>query len=123
MIEWYLRGLEGMLAPEDFQVLLRDDVRWTRDGKTWVEGKDEVVQQIESWQGSVESVKIEMQQMQDYEDGCVKVDFVVHSDIRKENTIYQVLQGVMAIYMIEDQKLFEIGEFWQAVPPEARGYQ
>ncbi len=123
LIGLYLLGLEGVLGREDFEVLLSDDVRWSRDGKTWIDGKAAVLQQIEDWQGSVESVRIEMREMQDYEDGCVKVNFVVHCEVRKEDTVYEVLQGVMAMYMTANQKLEEILEYWQAVPPAAREYQ
>jgi hypothetical protein len=123
LINSYLLGLEGELSSKEMRGLLSDDVRWSRDGKTWVEGKEAVCDQIETWRSTVVSAVVGMQRMQDYEDGCVKVDFTVQSDVRSGTTEYQVLQGVVAVYMVEDQQINEILEHWQAVPAEARDYQ
>ncbi|KUO56858.1 MAG: hypothetical protein APF80_13400 [Alphaproteobacteria bacterium BRH_c36] len=124
LIQWYLRGLEGVISIEDLRVLLQPDVCWSRDGKTWVEGREAVSQQIKEWRSTVVDTTIKMQRMQEYDDGCVKVDFFVDTHVRDgDGNLTMVRLGVIAAYMVEDQKLHEILEYWQAVPPEARNYQ
>ncbi len=120
LLQAYLSGLEQQTEPADFQDLLGDDVHWTHDGRTGITGKTNVLNQINAWRRSVESARIEMQRMKDHEDSPVEANFVVHSDIRKGGTIYQVEQLVIAMYEIVDQKLALMAEHWQALPAEAR---
>ncbi len=63
-LEVYLQVLEGKIPTTKLHGLLREDVRWTRDGRSnMVKGRDVVSKQIESWLDSVEDVNIQIQQI------------------------------------------------------------
>lgn len=106
LIEAYLRVLEGRTPAEMLQELLTASARWREVNQhLLLDGVDAICAEIKRWLSSVKSTQIEMIRMTDQGD-CAKVDFVVHTTLRKPLPI-PVELPVIGMYMIEDGKISE----------------
>lgn len=121
----YFLILEGAVDPEELRRILSPDVRFTRKATQTLNGYDVVRGQIQGWLDTARDTRIDMQRMVDHGDGCVKVDFTVHTSVRNGDALFTVELPVIAMYMIDldANRITELLEYWAKVPPEARSYQ
>jgi hypothetical protein len=125
LLKFYFLVLEGAVDPEELRFILSPDVRFTRQATQTADGYEVVRKQIEGWLDTVRDTRIDMQRMLDHGDGCVKVDFTVHTSVSNGDALFTVELPVIAMYMIDldANRITELLEYWAKVPPQARSYQ
>jgi len=125
LLKFYFLVLEGAVDPEELRFILSPDVRFTRQATQTIDGFEVVRKQIEGWLDTVRDTRIDIQRMVDHGDGCVKVDFTVHTSVRNGDALFTVELPVIAMYMIDldANRITELLEYWAKVPPKARSYQ
>lgn len=101
LLREYFLILEGAVDPEELGRILSPDVRFTRQATQALDGFEVVRRQIEGWLDTVRDTRIDMRRMVDHGDGCVKVDFTVHTSVRNGDALFTVELPVIAMYMID----------------------